>query len=1258
MSNQLSIATINISGMREDVKRKAVITYLREHNFDIIFLQETHCHLNSERKKWSLEWDGKSLWSLGTNKSRGVAVLFNRKIDFDVRNEIIDYNGRYIVFDLHFESKKYKMINIYAPNNEYERVRFVNNMTKWLDPELETIIAGDFNCTLNSEMDRLNCVGSRDVGQIDIKNIIKEYDLEDIWRRRNPDKKAYSWRRGKKASRIDYFLISNSLDNQIDNVKYKICPFSDHSMVNMKMRISETEHGKGIWKMNAKILESELFRKSFINLWSVWKQQKCEYNNLRTWWDLGKKKIKDLCIWCSCKVSEDRKERCTVLENKLAHLEKDNGKVMERKIVKEELSKIYDVRGEGAKVRSRIKWFEEGEKSSNYFHSLEKKTSKDKLWECILDDTGNVLYGTDQIINRQVEFYRKLYTTEGINKIKAESFIKCVNKQLSDESVALLDMEITKDELVSSLKKMKNNKSPGPDGIIVEFYKLFWENIGDDIYEIIIDSYLNEQLPHTQYIALIKLLYKKGTRADIRNWRPISLLNADGKLLSKVLAERLKKVLNEIIHTDQQGCIPGRYVGKNIRLVQDIIENHDDDEVVLLLDQQKAFDRVEWEWLFKVLDKFGFGKNFKKWIEIIYKNMKSAMLTNGYVSSYFPISRGIRQGDSLSALLYIIQSEPLAENIRKHEKVKGIILQNEKGENVETKCSMYVDDGIVYLCNVSMIPDLLEVINDYEEASGAKLNMDKTVGIVMKDSLVRPGNVESLEIKLTKGPEKCLGIMIGKNVDISKFWEALIQKMQRKLQVWKTRNLSFQGKVYLIKSIGISTILYACEMICVPDKYIVEIENIIYKFLWDDKKARVRREICKLPVHMGGINMVDIRQIIKAKRVKWILRILQANPDDKWCIIPKKIVTKLDQKFGTNLFMLQINYIEDIIKELNITLFYKECIVYLHEMYRNSKIIDQYETLWYNKKIMFNGKTLSFNHWSKDGIVYISDIIKNGNIDEEHIKSKLTKKANYIFEISKIKASLPENVRKVAYQSRNLILSTTDVLLQQKMKIPGKNEATEMQNLTSKDIYNIMLLNKTVVIKSKTYWLEKFYPKDINFNSWFACNMLNNIIPRKCIDFNWKLFHGQINTEQRLVKMRYSDGFCKLCGNNAEDIEHLLTGCAQTKETWNSIIHMFISLEINVKIDRFSIIAGTHSMNVDDKIANMILSITRFTIWKRRNYWKYEKILINQIDLEKWILREIKTHITVLVKTSILNRKCELKNRLNEIERKLKRSYE
>ena len=439
--------------------------------------------------------------------------------------------------------------------------------------------------------------------------------------------------------------------------------------------------------------------------WNEWKREKFKYRNLRIWWDVIKKRIKQLAIEVSSNMKKEANLMKSRLTEEVKYLEdrKDKGENVDLELFEKnrKLRDIYSKDARGSFIRSRAKWAEEGETSSRYFHSLEKKRAKDKLWDAILDDSGQEVTGIRNILDVQKNYYKKLYKSELVD-IKDDLGFLNFNRKISVTNRDSLDEKFNKDDLKKAIFMMKDNKSPGPDGISIEFYKRFFDIISDELLLLYNDIFDNDELCYTQYQAIIRLIYKKGERRDIKNWRPISLQNVDMKIISKILAERLKKTLSDIIHVDQQGCIPGRFIGQNVRLIQDIINEKDDDSVMIFLDQEKAFDRVEWKWLMMTLRHFGFGEKFIKWIRIIYKHPKSAILTNGYLSNYFELSRGIRQGDALSALLYIIQAEPLAEKIRRNKDIKGIKVESYECET-EVKISQFVDDTTIFLENLEII---------------------------------------------------------------------------------------------------------------------------------------------------------------------------------------------------------------------------------------------------------------------------------------------------------------------------------------------------------------------------------------------------------------------------------------------------------------------------------------------------------------------------------------------------------------------------
>ena len=340
-----------------------------------------------------------------------------------------------------------------------------------------------------------------------------------------------------------------------------------------------------------------------------------------------------------------------------------------------------------------------GERPTRYFYQLEKIHGKDQLWDKIIDQDENILQGTDNVQKVQVRFYKDLYASQELenNGMTEHKFLSAAPRQLVPESKEKLERDITLEEITKALSKMINNKSPGQDGICIEFYKICWSLIKNDFHEVIINVLKHNQLPYSQYLAIIKLLYKKGNRLDIKNWRPIFLLNTDWMFFKDTGREDQNSLTWNYPYWSTGLCHR-----ENIRLLEYIINEKSDDSVIMLLDQEKAFDRVEWDWLFKVLRRFNFGEKFIRRIKIMYQNAKSAIMTNGVASEYFDISRGIRQGDAISALLYIIQAEPLAEAIRESHSMKGIDITNGT-VNDELNIGQYVDDTIVFLRNSEYI---------------------------------------------------------------------------------------------------------------------------------------------------------------------------------------------------------------------------------------------------------------------------------------------------------------------------------------------------------------------------------------------------------------------------------------------------------------------------------------------------------------------------------------------------------------------------
>ncbi|KAJ3584387.1 hypothetical protein NHX12_014882, partial [Muraenolepis orangiensis] len=175
------------------------------------------------------------------------------------------------------------------------------------------------------------------------------------------------------------------------------------------------------------------------------------------------------------------------------------------------------------------------------------------------------------------------------------------------------DQEAGVQELQTALQGMQGRRAPGIDGLSVEFYKAYWDVLSNDLLDVFNESLASGSMPVSCRRAVITLLPKKGNLQDINNWRPVSLLCVDYKLLSKALATRLGRAVEQVIHRDQTYCVPGRSMVDNVHLIRDVLEvssSLDINTGLISLDQEKAFDRVEHSFLWKVMEKFGFSAGF------------------------------------------------------------------------------------------------------------------------------------------------------------------------------------------------------------------------------------------------------------------------------------------------------------------------------------------------------------------------------------------------------------------------------------------------------------------------------------------------------------------------------------------------------------------------------------------------------------------------------------------------------------------------
>ena len=254
--------------------------------------------------------------------------------------------------------------------------------------------------------------------------------------------------------------------------------------------------------------------------------------------------------------------------------------------------------------------------------------------------------------------------------------------KLSEEERLSCEGRITIEECVKALDTFESGKTPWNDGIPIEFYKTIWSCVGELMRDVFNYSFDSGEISNSQKQAIITLIDKKDKdRTYLENWRPISLVNADSKLASKVISNRIKKVLPRIIHYYQSGFIKGRFIGEVARSILDIIDHTETlkfSGILRFIDFEKAFDSIEWDFLYQSLEAFNFGPTLIRWIKTFYNNVSSCVINNGLFFEQFKLERGVRQGDPLSPYLFVVAIEILAISLRSNEHIEGIEIDTDE----------------------------------------------------------------------------------------------------------------------------------------------------------------------------------------------------------------------------------------------------------------------------------------------------------------------------------------------------------------------------------------------------------------------------------------------------------------------------------------------------------------------------------------------------------------------------------------------------
>ena len=915
----LKVASANVNGLQNPHKRNRLFHHFQRSIYDVILLQETHVQ-HRDIIPWSTEWRAPSYWNPGpTPHSCGVGILLTNHTPLQVLHTVNDRSGRILTLTIQVGSATFTVVNVYAPDRPADRPHFFTTLPTYLSPRHINIVGGDFNVVPDPQLDRTGGTPSAQhtAGFPQLSAVLTSFHLIDIWRTNHPLHRTYTWHSPHNLlpqirSRLDCFYVSSSLNARPVITEFYANNWSDHHYITFEFTLAPPcPRGPNYWKLNTRVLDEPAFIDLITQLLHFHRERLLDYPNIARWWDAVKLAIKSASqAYCIA-----RKTRQTAavaqLKDRITGFDRhppSTPAVLDQLYT--ELHHLQHEQNAGVIIRSRAKILLNEEKPTKFFYMQEHSHQTKHTLAAVHTPHGPDATDDDSISHALHTFYSDLYTQRPTDPAQQTYFLDQLTAHLTPAQALSLDQPITSDELYFTLQHMNLNRSPGCDGLPIEFYKTFWPSLAPEMTAL--SNYIfitGGSLNYTQSLAILTLLYKDGDKLALSNWRPISLLTADYKFLAKSIATRLRPFLANLIRSDQTCSVPTRTIHTNLYLLRDIItfaHHKRRPTYILSLDFQKAFDMIDHDYMFKALARFNFGPILLRYIKSIYTGITSKVLNNGYLTHAVSIARGIRQGCPLSLSLYCLVAETIASAIRNHPHIRGVY---PPGRPIPLKLTQYADDTTILTTSTHSLHQTFQTFADYETASGCRLNPSKIKGLAVF------GPIPNLPLPIQwHNPDgvKILGIHFFDDLlQLTNFnWTKVLRSFQQKLSLYRYRSLSLHGKVILLNTVALAKIWFLSTVIAMPTWALRTLESHIFKFLWDDKVVEpIQRNTLYLPLHEGGLGLLHPQRQTTALRLKFFLHITNPLDCTPWTYFGKYWMASTLSKFHPRWSFLSANHV-------------------------------------------------------------------------------------------------------------------------------------------------------------------------------------------------------------------------------------------------------------------------------------------------------------------------------------------------------------
>lgn len=554
---------------------------------------------------------------------------------------------------------------------------------------------------------------------------------------------------------------------------------------------------------------------------------------------------------------------------------------------------LANISEERWKQRSRCLWLSKGNKNTTFFHAY-ASARKRRNTVLQLEHEGERICQPRLI---KEAFFNHMRNTLGQSTQVEPMDISMLYN--SDQDLRALQVPYTDAEIGRAVRGLALNKASGPDGLPVELLRKHWNDLKFNVLALI-HAFFEHQLDLSVLNrANIIFIPKTNTPISVSDFRPISVLNIIPKVVTKLMAERLSGVLPKLISKKQTAFVRGRQISENFTTTREILQHirqNGKPAVFIKLDFAKAFDSVHWSFIHEVLQARRFPARWCQWIKDMLQTSHSRVIVNGEGSNYFRHARGLRQGDPLSPMIFILIADVLQQMLTVGNTLLSHKLSNRLQESIITM--QYADDtAIIASADIHTLMTLKIILRIFASVSGLSINFNKSSFVPVNvgvDEL--PAVAAILGCHQTSFPVTYLGMPLTVLKPHRDHFMPLIEKFEKRLEGWRGRMISRGGRLQLVKSVLSSIPIYHMGCFKIPQWVLNRIDKVRRDFLWG-RAGPVQTGISWInwmtvciPAKYGGMGVPDLQRRNEALLMRWWWK-LYSEEDSLWT----EVITKLRQ---------------------------------------------------------------------------------------------------------------------------------------------------------------------------------------------------------------------------------------------------------------------------------------------------------------------------------------------------------------------------